>query len=41
MIYNILDEMIKSRFLLNNQKKRLITIKKRLIQKEKKILKIN
>jgi len=41
MIYNVLDEMIKSRFLLNNQKERLILIKNRLIKKEKNLLKIS
>jgi len=39
MIYNILDEMLKSRFLLNNQKERLILIKNCLIKKEKNLLK--
>jgi len=41
MVYNILDEMIKSRFLLNNQKERLILIKNSLITKEKNLLKIS
>jgi glycosyltransferase involved in cell wall biosynthesis len=41
LVYNILDEMIKSRFLLDNQKKRLILIKNSLLEKEKNLLKIS
>ena len=39
MVYNILDEMIKNRFLLNSQKKRLILMKNSLLEKEKNLLK--
>lgn len=39
MVYNILDEMIKSRFLLNKQKKKLILLKGSLIGKEKNLKK--
>ena len=41
MVYNILDTMIKSRFLLNSQKERLILIKNSLMAKEKNLLKIS
>ena len=41
LVYNILDEMIKSRFLLDNQKKRLILLKNSLFEKEKNLLKIS
>ena len=38
MIYNLLDKMIKCRFLLEKQKKKLIFLKKTLEEKEKSIL---
>jgi hypothetical protein len=36
MIYTILDEMIRSRFLSKNQKNIMLFLKKRLMEKEKK-----
>jgi glycosyltransferase involved in cell wall biosynthesis len=41
LVYDILDKMIKNRFLLKDQKKRLILIKKSLQEKESKLLNID
>ena len=41
MVYDILDKMIKNRFLLKDQKQKLVLIKKNLEEKESKLLNIS